>query len=323
MEPACIEAASDQLLAFADSGDISQVDQQLLVQALSASAAVAAAGAATQDANPSTAQHLQQLQQQLGCLSVNACLLLLEELLLPAFTGSNGSSSDAQTQAAAGQQQLPAAALAFFLQHAVLLQLLSLEAAAPKPMLGCLIALGRSTAAGVSLLADTLLAPLVVSPGLLAVQVQLLVKLAKESDRVPPRLLDLLLEAALGRHFAAAGLSAATAAGRVSATDSCCCWREPHAILFKSLLDLSPQHVSQQLPAVLAALEAAVQQPVLAKSTSFGQLLMSLLKSFAAALSMQQVKQLQEVVGRTATFLSKTLSSKLTQLEEQQARVLQ
>jgi hypothetical protein len=81
--------------------------------------------------------------------------------------------------------------------------------------------------------------------------------------------------------------------------------------------------VSQQLPAVLAALEAAVQQPVLAKSTAFGQLLMSLLKSFAAALSMQQVKQLQGVVGRTATFLSKTLSSKLAQIEEQRARVLQ
>lgn len=44
---------------------------------------------------------------------------------------------------------------------------------------------GRSSAQGV--LADCLLAPLVVSDALLPVQVQLLVKLAKEAEGVQPR----------------------------------------------------------------------------------------------------------------------------------------
>lgn len=130
--------------AFLNSGDVSQVDQQLLVQVLSAAATAAGAGSPTQAATPSTAQqHLLQLQQQLGCLSADACLLLLEELLLPAFTSGSSSSGAAQAQAAAGNQQLPASALAFFLQHAVLPQLQTLGAAAPKSMCGCLAALGE------------------------------------------------------------------------------------------------------------------------------------------------------------------------------------
>lgn len=133
---------------FLNSGDVSQVDQQLLVQVLSAAATAAGTGFHTQAANPSTAQqHLLQLQQQLGCLSADACLLLLEELLLPAFTsGSSGSSSSSAAQAEAAaekDQQLPAPALAFFLQHAVLPQLQSLGAAAPKSMFACLAELGE------------------------------------------------------------------------------------------------------------------------------------------------------------------------------------
>jgi hypothetical protein len=131
------------------------------------------------------------------------------------------------------------------------------------------------------------------------------------------RLLDLLLAAALGQDFAAQN-----SAQHVQLATSSCCWREPHANLFKSLLDLAPQHVLQQLPAVIAALEAAVQQPVLGKSASFGQLLMALHKSFAAAFSKQQVEQLQGVVGRTATFMTKTLSSKFQQLQQQHAQAL-
>lgn len=44
---------------------------------------------------------------------------------------------------------------------------------------------GRSNAQDV--LADSLLAPLVMGPGLLPVQVQLLVKLAKDADSLQPR----------------------------------------------------------------------------------------------------------------------------------------
>ena len=129
------------------------------------------------------------------------------------------------------------------------------------------------------------------------------------------RLLDLLLVAALGAHNAAAPYLPAFAAH--TAGSSCCCWREPHVNLLKQLLDIGPQHTSQRLPAVVAALEAAVQHPALAKSTVFGQLIMSMLKTCAAALSKQQVEQLQAVVGRTATFLTKSLTSKLQQLLQQ------
>jgi hypothetical protein len=132
------------------------------------------------------------------------------------------------------------------------------------------------------------------------------------------RLLELLLAAALGQDFAAHN----PAQHLLSATNSSCCWREPHASLFKSLLDVAPQHVSQQLPAVVAALQASVQQPVLGKSAAFGQLLMALHKSFAATFSKQQVEQLQGVVGRTATFMTKTLNSKFQQLQQQHAQAM-
>ncbi len=130
------------------------------------------------------------------------------------------------------------------------------------------------------------------------------------------RLLDLLLVAALGAD-AAAHCFSAYAAHTASHSSRCCCWREPHANLLKQLLDIGPQHATLRLPAILAALEAAVQDPVIAKSTAFGQLIMSLLKTCAAALSKQQVEQLQVVVGRTATFLTKSLNSKLQQLQQQ------
>lgn len=107
--------------------------------------------------------------------------------------------------------------------------------------------------------------------------------------------LDLLLQAALG------------GSGQ-------CCWQEPHASLLKGLIDSCPSVVAQQLSAVLQALGAAVKQPGTAKSTVFGQLLMSMLKSYAGVLSQQQVEQLQNVVVGTSTFLTKALSSKLQQL---------
>lgn len=132
------------------------------------------------------------------------------------------------------------------------------------------------------------------------------------------RLMDLLLAAALRRDFAAHN----PAQHLHSATNGSCCWREPHASLFKSLLDLAPQHVSQQLPAVIAALQAAVQQPVLVKSAVFGQLMMALHKSFAASFSRQQVEQLQGVVGRTASFMTNNLNSKFQQLQQQHAQAM-
>lgn len=129
------------------------------------------------------------------------------------------------------------------------------------------------------------------------------------------RLLDLLLVAALG-HAAAAQHHTAYTSGVRS-----CCWREPHASLLKHLLDMGPQHATQRLGAVVAALEAAVQHPAVASSTAFGQLVMSLLKACAAALSTQQVEQLQAVVGLTSTFLTKSLTSKLQQLQQQHSAI--
>lgn len=90
-----------------------------------------------------------------------------------------------------------------------------------------------------------------------------------------------------------------------------------------SLLDAAPEAVTQRLPAVVAALDAAVQHPALAKSAVFGQLLMALVKKFAAGLSGQQLEQLQDVVRRTGSFMTKPLSSRLQQLQQQHAQAMQ
>jgi hypothetical protein len=89
------------------------------------------------------------------------------------------------------------------------------------------------------------------------------------------------------------------------------------------LLDVAPEAITQRLPTVIAAQDAAVQHPALAKSAVFGQLLMALLKKFAAGFSGQQLEQLQGVVRRTGSFMTNPLSSKLQQLQQQHAQAMQ
>jgi len=114
-------------------------------------------------------------------------------------------------------------------------------------------------------------------------------------------------------------LPAAYQAGVFDGSSSQCCWLEPHVNLFKALIDSAPQLIAQQLPLVLQAMQAAVQQPVVAKSAAFGQVLMAILKNYGGSCTQQQVEQLHGVVDRTATFLTKSLSSKLQQLQQQHA----
>lgn len=97
-------------------------------------------------------------------------------------------------------------------------------------------------------------------------------------------------------------LQAAYQAGVFAGPSSNCCWLEPHINLFKALIDSAPQLIAQQLPLVLQAMQAAVQQPVVAKSAAFGQVLMVILKNYGGSCTQQQVEQLQDVVSRTATF---------------------
>lgn len=123
---------------FVQNGDITQLDQRLFVQLLSAVALQHAGGQAA-----STQHLLQQAQHQLQQLSADACQVLLEELLPSFFPAESSSSSGMQDAAVV---QLTAPALAHLLTHALLPQLRSLGAAAPKSMLACLTLLGESSA---------------------------------------------------------------------------------------------------------------------------------------------------------------------------------
>jgi hypothetical protein len=133
---ACTGALCSQ--AFVQNGDVTQLDQGLFVQLLSAVVLQHAGGQAA-----STQQLLQEAQHLLQQLSADACLVLLEELL-PSFVPAKTSSSSGMQDAAV--VQLTAPALAHLLTHALLPQLHSLGAAAPKSMLSCLTLLGESSA---------------------------------------------------------------------------------------------------------------------------------------------------------------------------------
>lgn len=128
------------------------------------------------------------------------------------------------------------------------------------------------------------------------------------------RLLELLL---LGAAIPAGhAVPSATAFTPVPGLSSCC-WGESHAVLMKALLDSSPQVVSAQLDRVIAAVKAAAREPALTKSTAFGQLLMALVKAYAAVMGLGQIRELEVAAAATQTFLSKALKSKLQQLAAQ------
>jgi hypothetical protein len=133
------------LQAFVETGDVTQLDQQLLLQVLSAAANAAAPAAATQSSHPSicTPKELQQLQQHLEDLSADACLLLLDELLPFFRPGSSISAGSSGAQSAPAAGQLSEAALGLLLSHVLLPKLQSLSAAASKSMLDCLVAIGE------------------------------------------------------------------------------------------------------------------------------------------------------------------------------------
>lgn len=137
------------------------------------------------------------------------------------------------------------------------------------------------------------------------------------------RLLQLLVEAAVG--LPAGGTSAAAAGQPAAFTPPgelaglSCCWNDSHAVLMRSLLDSCPRVATSQMDTLVAALKAAAQQPGMAKSASFGQLLMAVVKNYGAVLTKQQVEQLLEAAAATSTFMTKSVVTKLQQLAEQHA----
>lgn len=130
------------------------------------------------------------------------------------------------------------------------------------------------------------------------------------------RLLNLLLHAASA---GPAGHAASNSTGLgYPGGISSCCWTEAHATLLKSLVDTCSQVVSMQLDQVIVALKVAAQQPALSKGTAFGQMLMALVKQYAAVLTAQQISGLQAAASATNTFLTRSLVNKLQQLAQQQ-----
>jgi hypothetical protein len=176
------------LQTFAQSGDTSQLDMQQVMQLLSAAAATAAVRPQAPDAAArSTLQPWQELQQTLQSLPLDTCQLLVEEVL-PSVSSGSAVAGSAAVQQGSEQLQGPARpALAYLLQETLQPKLLALQAAAPRSLLACLTSLGSHSSAVREVMVECLLAPLVVSEGLLPVHVQLLVKLAKDVKELQPR----------------------------------------------------------------------------------------------------------------------------------------
>jgi hypothetical protein len=89
----------------------------------------------------------------------------------------------------------------------------------------------------------------------------------------------------------------------------------------RALVDGCPKVVADNLTDVITALGAAAQQPTLTKSAAFGQLLMALVKGYAAVLTGQQVEQLLAAAAATSSFMTKSVVAKLQQLAAQHAAV--
>jgi hypothetical protein len=94
-----------------------------------------------------------------------------------------------------------------------------------------------------------------------------------------------------------------------------CCWSDSHAVLMRAIVDSCPKVVTDNLSDVITALRAAAQQPALTKSAAFGQLLMALVKGYAAVLTPQQVEQLLAAAAATTSFMTKSVVAKLQQLQ--------
>lgn len=93
-------------------------------------------------------------------------------------------------------------------------------------------------------------------------------------------------------------------------------------MLMRALIDSCPNVVTDSLNDVITALKVAAQQPALTKSAAFGQLLMALVKGYAAVLTAQQVQQLLAAAAATSSFMTKPVVAKLQQLAAQHAAVV-
>jgi hypothetical protein len=100
-----------------------------------------------------------------------------------------------------------------------------------------------------------------------------------------------------------------------------CCWTDSHAVLMRALVDSCPNIVTDNLNHVITSVQVAAQQPVLSKSAAFGQLLMALVKGYAAVLTAQQVEHLLAAAAATSSFMTKSVVAKLQQLSAQHAAV--
>jgi hypothetical protein len=100
-----------------------------------------------------------------------------------------------------------------------------------------------------------------------------------------------------------------------------CCWTDSHTVLMRALVDSCPNVVTNSLGNVITALRIPAQQPQLTKSAAFGQLLMALVKGYAAVLTAQQVEQLLAAAAATSSFMTRSVVAKLQQLAAQHAAV--
>ena len=92
-------------------------------------------------------------------------------------------------------------------------------------------------------------------------------------------------------------------------------WGEPHVMLLKSLLDLNPGPVLQQLHVLLPLLHEMVAVGAgaskLSRSVKCVQLISAMLAKAGSTLGLGQLQLLHRTVARTQTFMSKGLLGKI------------